>query len=327
MPRTGVLLTGFGGPDSLEAVGPFMCNLMGREPSAELVDRICERYLAIGGSSPLPEIAAGFAEKLERALAEMDVKIPVRVGMRYWDPYIGDAIAQLKDQGIERIVTVSLSPFESKVTAGAYREAIAEAIEELGGGIEVVESPPISELPAFIDYFAGSAAVALEELEPNEGVIIAFTAHSLPESDLTGGEDDPYVKGLRRIADGVAEALGLGLGHPGAGAPTLPGFQAFGSATAPRAWFLAFQSKGQKPGEWLGPDLDELIDAAAASEVTGVVVVPIGFVTDHMETLYDLDIVAADRALLADLEFMRGPVPNDDDTVIGAVADAVAKLV
>lgn len=324
MTKTGVLLTGFGGPDSLEAVGPFMCNLMGTEPSDELVARVCKRYLAIGGSSPLGEIAAAIATKLESGLAEKGHTVPVAVGMRYWHPYIADALASLKDLGCERVVTVSLSPFESKVAHGAYREAIEEAVATLGG-MEVVEAPLVSELPQYAEFYARSTAAALTDLEPNEGAILVFTAHSLPESDLI--DDDPYVSGLQRVATDVATQLGLDPGRSGASEVMLPGVSAFGSAARPRAWYLAFQSKGNRPGAWLGPDIDDVIDVAATTGISSLVVVPIGFLTDHMETLYDLDIVAADRALDAGLEFMRAPVPGDDDEVVNAIADAVvAKL-
>ncbi len=144
MPRTGVLITGFGGPDSLDAVAPFMCNLMGRDPSDELVERVCRRYLAIGGSSPLAEIAGSIAVKLSEELSDDDETWPIEVGMRYWHPFIEDGLGRLKEVGCDRVVAVSLSPFESKVATEAYREAIAEASESLG--IEVIEAPLVSDI-------------------------------------------------------------------------------------------------------------------------------------------------------------------------------------
>lgn len=315
--RTGVLIMGFGGPDCLEAVGPFMCNLMGREPSEELVSRVQRRYLAIGGASPLPEIASALAGKLEDALAEAGHDVPVTVGMRYWDPFIEDGIAHLVASGCSRIILLSLSPFESKVASGAYRESV-EAASAAHPDLEFVEAPLISELEEFVAFYAGSTAVELMDIEPNEGVVLAFSAHSLPESDLT--EDDPYVAGLRATADRLALKLGLEEGHDGAGGLMFEQFRTFGSDAPPRAWYLVFQSKGQRPGAWLGPDLDELIEALADTPATGLIVVPIGFATDHMETLYDLDIVSAGNALDRDLVFARAQVPNDHDTlVIGLV--------
>ena len=244
--------------------------------------------------------------------------------MRYWHPYIEDAVGELMELGCDRIVTFSLSPFESKAASGAYRDAI-EAVQSVHGHLEIVEAPLLSTSSDFVDFFAGSTAVALEDLQPNEGAIVVFTAHSLPLEDVV--DNDPYVEGLEEVAQEVAKRLGLSLGYPGAGAQTLEGFRALGTTAPPRAWFLVYQSKGARSGEWLGPQLDELIPAIAASEYSAIVVAPIGFATDHMETMYDLDIVAAGAALDADLEFMRAAVPNDDPRILDAIAGMVAPLI
>jgi ferrochelatase len=320
--KTGVLVCGYGGPDSLDAVGPFMKNLMGFEPTPELLERVKRRYLAIGGASPLTGIAIGIAEKLEEALGQQGHPMPVVVGMAYWQPFIADALAHLKDQGCERVIAVALSPFESKIAHGKYRASIDEAAERIGG-IEIVEAPLVSELDQYAAYFAGATAVSLTDIKPNEGIIIVFSAHSLPESDLV--EDDPYVAGLRQIANSVALRLGLSEGSDGS-FPMIGGIETFGSAEAPRAWYLAYQSKGNRPGAWLGPDLDDVIASLVGTEAKGVVVTPIGFMTDHMETLYDLDIVAAGKALDAGLEFVRTEVPNDHPSLIEAIARSVAEL-
>lgn len=323
MPKTGVILLGFGGPDCMDAVGPFMCNLMGREPSDELISRVSRRYLTIGGKSPLADIAQAMATKLETFLTEAGHDVPVRIGMRYWHPYIDATMDELASLGCDRVISVSLSPFESKVAHGAYREAIAEA-KVRHPEIEVLEAPLISTLDEYSEFYAMSAAAALEQLDHNESAILVFTAHSLPESDLS--DDDPYVKGLATVAQAVALRLGLEPGVPGAGKPILPEFRAFGAVLPPRAWYLVYQSKGQRPGAWLEPDIEALITEAAKSPVGAIVVVPIGFATDHMETLYDLDVVAADQALQADLEFVRAAVPNDDDGVLKAIFASVAAL-
>ena len=324
MSPTGVLLLGFGGPESIGDVQPFMCNLMDRVPSDELVERVCRRYLAIGGASPLPDIAKAIACGLEERLASGGRTAPVRVGMRYWHPFISDALDELVGLGCDRVVTVSLSPFESKAAGGAYREAIDEYAAS-HGEIEIVEAPLISTRMEYVDYFASSTAAAITDLEPNEGAIVVFTAHSLPLADLAG--DDPYEAGLQRTAQAIAEKLGMAQGRSGVGDAMLPGFSAFGAAEPPRAWFLAYQSKGTRPGGWLEPDLESLIAAAAESEVKAIVVVPIGFLTDHMETLYDLDIEAADKALLSGVEFSRATVPNDDGGLLDAMADMISPLI
>lgn len=318
---TGVLLVGFGGPDSLDAIEPFMRNLMGREPSTELLERVRGRYLAIGGRSPLTEIATAIAEQIEGRLTEIGYPMPVRVGMAYWQPFIKDAVAELVREGCDRIVTVSLSPFESVVAQQKYRDAVNEAVEAIGG-IEIVEAPLVSELDEYSKFYAGATAGALTDLEPNEGAIIVFTAHSLPLSDLT--QDDAYVSGLRAVADEVAGLLGCDPGQEDAGFPMFEHFRAFGSAALPRAWYLVYQSKGHKPGEWLEPSIEELVDASIEAKIPAIVCVPIGFMTDHLETLWDLDIVAADRALEGEVEFIRAPVPNDHDWLTHAIAEWIA---
>ncbi|MDZ4168009.1 MAG: ferrochelatase [Coriobacteriia bacterium] len=317
MPRTGVLITGFGGPDSLDAVAPFMCNLMGREPAPELVERVCARYEAIGGSSPLVRIAGELAEGVSAALAEAGESMPVEVGMRYWEPYVEDAIARLAASGVERIVTMALSAYETKVTHGEYRAAVDEALAARPG-VTAVEAPLLSALPVFTELHAQAAADALAVLNVPDAPVV-FSAHSLPEADVA--DDDAYVRGLEECAERVAAVLGL---HAGASDTVMfPGVIAYGSAAGPRPWLVAYQSKGARGGEWLGPDIDDVIDAIGAAGRGGVLVVPLGFATDHMETLYDLDIVARDRADAAAVAFARSAVPNADPRFVAAIAAAV----
>ena len=324
--RTGVLLMGFGGPDSIEAVRPFMCELTGREPSDEVVDEVCMRYLAIGGQSPLVEIANEMADALAKSLeAKLALPVPVLVGMRYSPPSISEAVAAFVTAGVDRIVAVSLSPFESKITHEAYREAIAEA---LGGRdeIEVVELPPIGTMSEFAELVAASALSALQLLESPAGALVVFTAHSLPLADLSA--DDPYVNGLRLVLDRAAEYLKWDQGREDEGEPLLEGIHTYGALGGQnQPWVLGYQSKGKRPGEWLGPSLDEVIDAAHAANVRSIVAVPAGFVTDHLETLFDLDIEAAGRALDNDMEFKRGPVPNNHEHLIEALATAIRPLI
>ncbi len=324
-PRSGVLLVGFGGPDSIESVRPFMCELMGREPSDEVVDEVCMRYLAIGGSSPLPEIAQGIASALSEKLAEMTgSSIPVAVGMRYTAPFIRDAVAALSDAGVESVVMVSLSPFESKVTHGAYREAIAEAMEG-HDSMQLLEAPLIGSLEAFAEFASASGIAALGKLESPAGALVVFSAHSLPLSDLSN--DDPYVKGLRQAVDRAAEYAGWEHGRDDQGEPLLEGISTYGALGGEKQpWVLAYQSKGKRPGEWLVPSVEEVIDAAHAANVPSIAMIPIGFMTDHLETLYDIDIEAAGRAYDYDMDFARGPVPNDHEHLIESLAGVIRPL-
>ena len=348
MARTGVLLTAFGGPDCLDAVAPFMCSIMGAEPSEQMLAEARRKYLTIGGFSPLPAMAERIAAQLERTLNGMPlaevtdddggslglwggaltslrtsetVRVPVAVGMLHSQPSIDGAVARLVDAGARQIVIASLSPFEAAATTGAYLGAVRSALEG-HPGVRLMESASYHRSDEFVGLYADNLNEALHEADilANKGIIV-FTAHSLPVSDI---EADPaYVDQLRETA--AAVAAGAGLGDP-SGFDALPGVDAFGGPGVTAPWLLAFQSKGRRGGEWLGPDLDDVIDAAITGGFAVVIVCPVGFAVDHMETLYDLDVKAADRVLSAEKEFVRVAVPNADPKYIDALAAAVRKV-
>jgi ferrochelatase len=346
MAHPGVLLTAFGAPRDLDEVELFMCSLLGCAPPEAALAEARRKYLTIGGGSPLPAMAERIAAHLERELsglprveadadegpnllgsrsivprASSGVRIPVVVGMKYSEPSIDQAVARLASSGVRELVVVSLSPFEAAVTTGAYREAVEAAVSE-HGGMRVIEAASYHLSDAFIEALAEGASEALQDADiVSNRCIVAFTAHSLPLADL---EKDPtYVTQLRETA--AAVAAGTGLGAP-SGFEALPGIDAFGGPGVTAPWLLAFQSKGRRGGEWAGPDLDEVIDAAAEAGFAAVIVCPIGFALDHMETLYDIDVSAADRALGAGMEFHRARVPNDDPHMIDALAEAVRRV-
>jgi protoporphyrin/coproporphyrin ferrochelatase len=346
MARAGVLLTAFGGPGDLDQIAPFMRSLMGAEPSEDALRDARRRYLTIGGSSPLPAMAERIAVRLERALADLppaeepdedapgflnaparlpratgDVRIPVAVGMLHSEPSIAHAVGVLADAGVRRIVSLSLSPFDAAVTTGAYRDAVAGEVGR-HAGMSALDAADYRRSESFLTALSDAASEALysDEMRPHRA-IAAFTAHSLPVTDV---ERDPaYLEQLRETAAEVALRSDLGEAD---GFGALDGLQAFGGHSGSSPWLLAFQSKGRRGGEWIGPDLDEVIDAAVAQDFGAVVVLPIGFAIDHMETLYDLDVCAADRALSAGIEFARAKAPNDDDRMIEALADAVRRV-
>lgn len=316
MAATGVLIMGYGGPDSIEAIGPFMRNLTGREPSAEVLARVCEKYESVGGCSPLPVIASELAGAVRAALAAAGSPLPVALGMRYWHPFIAEAVDALVAQGVDRIVTVPLSAYEAGNTSREYRAAVASALES-HPGVTAAETPLLATLPAFVELHAEAVAGAIAAVGA-PGAPVIFSAHSLPVSDVA--EDPRYMRGFEAAASAVAARLGLAAGSLG---EPLPGVHAYGASAGTHPWVVAYQSKGLRGGEWLGPDTDEVIDAAAHAGATGVVVVPLGFATDHMETLYDLDVVARSRADTAGIAFARSAVPNADPRFVAAIADAV----
>lgn len=322
MGLTGILLTAFGGPDSLESVGPFMARFMGREPSPAIVAAAQEKYRAIGGASPLPATAAVVADALERHLIAMGHDVVVRAGMRYWEPSITHALEELQAAGAERVTMVSLSAFESQVTCEAYRTEAADAADGMAIA-SICEAPSLSRAPQYRDFFGHACAHALDAIAAHQPLVV-MTAHSLPVSDLA--VDDPYPGGLREVSDAVAAIAGLAEGADFGDDERLPDISAFGSLDAPVPWLLAYQSRGVRPGDWLGPDLSRVMEVAAGVGYDGVVVVPIGFAIDHMETLWDLDVDALGRAAELGLTFVRTGVPNADDSFIEALVWAVDPL-
>jgi ferrochelatase len=316
MTRTGVLLTAFGGPACAEDVGPFMCSIMGRQPSAEAVSEACERYKAIGGGSPLPATARRIADGLERALSG-DAEVPVVVGMLHSHPDIAAAMASLAESGVERVVSLSLSPFEAESTTGSYRRAV-DVAAALHPGITVLEASRYNGSDAFVSALSARARQALDSIADEAETLVVFTAHSLPVEDI---EADPsYVDQLRQTVEAVAVTVGIGVSD---GFRGLAGVDAFGGHSGDAPWLLAFQSKGRRGGAWLGPDLDDIIDAAGAAGYRALVVLPVGFALDHMETLYDLDVSSAERAHDAGLLFARALAPNDSTEMIDALAESV----
>jgi ferrochelatase len=348
MARTGVLLTAFGGPDCLNAVAPFMTSIMGQEPTEAMLAEARRKYLTIGGFSPLPAMAERIAAQLERVLGGLplaevsdedggvlgmwgassaslrtadDVKIPVAVGMLHCEPSIADAVSRLVSEGVRQIVSISLSPFDAAATTGAYREALEAALKE-HPGVRSLEAASYHRSGEFVGWFADSLNEAFHQVDvlANRGIVI-FSAHSLPAADVAA--DPAYVDQLRETVTAVASEVGLG---PAGGFDSLPGFEAFGGLGVTAPWLLAFQSKGRRGGEWIGPDLDEVVAASLEAGYEAVIVVPIGFAIDHMETLYDLDVRAAEPVFAADREFVRVPVPNAAPQFIDALAGAVRKV-
>lgn len=347
MARVGVLLAAYGGPRNLDEVAQFMASIMGVDPSEAALADAHRRYLTIGGFSPLPFTAERVAVQLERALNGValavddddegmgmmgvpkplpragDVKMPVVLGMLHSAPCIADAVAQLAELDVREIVLLPLSPFDSESTGKAYRAAVDAAVAA-HPGLRVIEAARYNTAEKFTEVLADNLAVALQsEYVADVAPLVVFTAHSLPTAEIAA--DPCYVDQLRETAAAVAERLDLGAAD---GFTALPGFaDAFGGHSGFAPWLLAFQSKGRRGGEWIGPDLDEVISAAIAEHYGAVVVSPIGFAVDHMETLFDLDVAAAGRVLDEGAEFSRATAPNDAPVFIEALADAVRKVI
>lgn len=298
----GVLLMAYGSPETLDDVEAYYTHIRGGRPSSEAVEALKERYRRIGGRSPLLEISQAQAQALDRALnAEADdARYRVYAGMKHWRPYISDAIAEMTADEIQRAVGLALAPHYSRLSVGAYIEAAQEALKEHRMRVRFVESWHLQ--PFFLEAWATRLRRGLERfsLEERERLVVVFTAHSLPERILQW--DDPYPKQLRETCEAVARrAAGL----------------------KPEKWRFAYQSAGHTPEPWLGPDVLEVLSELTAQGTRAVLVCPIGFVADHLEVLYDIDVECRERAQQLGLHLERTDLPNDDLTFIRALAAVV----
>ncbi len=300
--RWGVLLLAFGGPDSPGAVEPFMTELAGgRQPSPAAVARAREKYRSIGGRSPLLTITLAQAAALEAELnASPAPRCRVYVGTRYWRPTIPEALRQMVTDGVRQAVAVSLAPHRSRVSTGAYEDGVAAALAELQPGPlpAVTHAPDWYNHPLFIEALVEKLVEGLGRFPADRraGVEVVFTAHSLPVSYIREG--DPYLDQLRATVKALVDRVGV-------------------------SWHLAFQSRGGGQQEWLGPEAGEVLADLAARRRRDVLLVPIGFVADHVETLYDIDIALAGRARDLGLDFRRTDSLNTSATFIRALATVV----
>lgn len=315
----------YGGPAALDDVEPFLLDVRGgRETPAELVEEVRGRYRAIGGGSPIlarsREQASALEARLNRGGAG-EGPWRVFVGMRHWRPYVREAVAEIVAQGFGTLVGVCLTPQESRMSVGAYFRALDEALATTrGGGAEpasaggestaprVVRVRSWHDHPAFLDALAGKVASAVERFTPEEraSLRVVFTAHSLPSSILREG--DPYDRQVRETAAGVAG-------------------RASARVERPLTWHVAYQSAGARAVPWLGPSLDEVLDRLAADGARSVLVAPVGFVSDHVEVLYDLDVEARGRARELGLRLERTESLNAAPEFIAALVDVVRAAV
>jgi protoporphyrin/coproporphyrin ferrochelatase len=292
-----VLLIGFGGPECLEEVGPFIEGITGRELPPERLAASVEKYRIIGGGSPLCGISRRQGAKLETALRQAGVEAKVYLGMRYWNPSIAEAAAAAVADKPDRFIVMCLTPYYSRMSSGDYLTAARDALTAAQAGAPVDEIKQWNTEPGLIEAFAAGVKDVLGQA--GAGARVMFTAHSLPQSMIDGG--DLYADQVGRTVELTAAAAGLD------------------------DWLFGWQSAGHGYGEWLKPDVEETLEEAKAGGAKGVAVVPIGFISDHVETLYDLDIVLKRQARDRGLEYSRATGLNDIDLLAGAMAAAVIK--
>lgn len=320
--RRAVLLMAYGGPRSLDDVEPFLLDVRGgRETPRELVEEVTARYRAIGGGSPILARSREQARALEAELGRGGGEWRAFVGMRHWHPYIREAVGEIVEGGFDELVALCLTPQESRMSVGAYFAALDEALESVGSGADSTGRRPVvrrvrswHDHPGFLDAVARTVEEGLRRF-PKAGPAgsdgeaqVVFTAHSLPESILRDG--DPYDRQVRETAARVAERVEARAGRP-------------------LAWRVAYQSAGARAVPWLGPSLEEALEGLAAERTRegrpaqAVLVAPVGFVSDHVEILYDLDVEAREEARRLGVYLERTASLNDAPDFIAALADVV----
>jgi protoporphyrin/coproporphyrin ferrochelatase len=309
--RVGVLVMAHGTPATPDEIEPFYTRIRrGRPPTPEQLADLVERYRAIGGTSPL---AARTARQVAGMAARLEAAAPgafaVRYGAKHTEPSIEGAAADLLADGAERVVGIVLTPHRSSMGSEEYLDRAAAGLGEaaLGAGVAAPAFEAVSSwyrAPGFAELLAERVVAALDRLPPGggrRGRTVLFTAHSLPERVLAAG--DPYPDQVAESATMVAEAADL----LGAGV----------------SWKVAWQSAGRTPEPWIGPDLLAVVRSLPAGGTGGVVVCPIGFVADHLEVLYDVDVEAHRVADEVGVAFERTASLNDDPAFLDILASVV----
>jgi ferrochelatase len=294
-----LLLLAFGGPRSLDEVESFLTRLFrGRKPSSDQLERVKERYRLIGGSSPLQEITFKQAKALENSLDAKGYPFKPYVGMRYGHPLIEETLKKIVEDGIREVVALPMAPFRSRASTGAYVEEVNQAKKNMGERIEISFVEGWHLHPLFLGAIQEKIEEGLIQFTPEERkrVHLIFSAHSLPKSLV---ENEPYVKDMEESVRAVLKKI------------------------EPLPWRLAFQSRGMGSEEWLGPDVESVLEELSKRKIQEILIVPIGFVSDHIEILYDIDILYQNRARLLGMQLKRTPSLNFSKRFIEALAAVV----
>ena len=294
-----VLMIGFGGPTGPDEVRPFLENVLrGRPIPPERYEEVVHHYDLLGGRSPYNDLTMRQAAALRAELEKKGVRMPDAVGMRNWRPYVADAMRSLVDSGARRVLGFIMAAHRSEASFERYQATVNDALAELGNAApEVVYPQPWHDHPLFVTAVASRAREALSRLDPPERsrARLIFTAHSIPLAMANAG---PYVDQLTQSARIVAADLGID------------------------TWQFAYQSRSGNPRErWLEPDIKDTLRSLDAKTA---VVVPIGFLCDHVEVLYDLDIEAAQVARDAGIRMERASTVGGHPLFIEMMASIVA---
>ena len=290
-PKSAILLLAHGTPDSPADIPEFMKHITGGRPVPDIVRQVVTHRYSLIGKSPLTEITMQQAEALQASLG-----LPVYVGMRNWKPFISDAVRQITSSGIEKVVAICLAPQNSSTSVGLYSKALADE-RKPGLSVQFVES--WHDHPLLIQAFAERLEPVWRQASAEMGspLPVIFTAHSVPMRTIQAG--DPYEKQAKETAQLVARRI---------------------AGLTPELQHFAFQSQGMTGGPWLGPTVETVMLEQKRQGHKGVVIAPIGFVCDHVEVLYDIDIDFRQFANEQQLKLWRPESLNTSPTFIAALA-------
>ena len=299
MAKQAVLLLAHGTPETVEQIPEYLRNVVGGRPLPQHVIEEIQRRYALIGHSPLTEITLEQGRLVEAELATAGEQTPVYVAMRNWRPYIPDVIKKMRADGVEDAAVLCLAPHNSRTSVGLYRQAV----EAESAGLRIDFTEGWAQHPLLIDAFAERLRPAWTKLSAEAGapVPVLFTAHSVPTRTIQASEGqpaDPYADEARRTAELIATRV-----------PEIP------------QWFFAFQSQGASGGPWLGPTVEETLQSIASSGAKTVLLQPIGFLCDHVEILYDVDIFFREFAKKLNLRLERPESLNASGPLARAIAD------
>lgn len=296
----GVLIMAYGGPNSLEEIPGYLSDIRsGRSTTPAVLAEISHNYHQIGGKSPLLEFTTAQVKAIEKCLN--DERFKLYLGMRHWSPWIEEVVGQMLDDGITHAISLVLAPHYSGMSIAKYQQKIAIGLEMYRGRIELANIDSYHDVPGLIAPLAERVQQGLARWPEGErsDIHVVFSAHSLPVRIIKEG--DPYDQQLRETAALVAEKAGL----------------------RDDQWSWSYQSAGRSPEPWLGPQLEEYIPQLAQQGIKNIVSIPVGFVSDHVEILFDIDIEAQKTAQEYGVRLERPPALNADPIFMQQLADLI----
>ncbi|CAN5159863.1 ferrochelatase [soil metagenome] len=315
-----VVLAGFGGPEGQDDVIPFLRNVTrGRGIPDERLEEVAHHYRHFGGVSPINAQNRALRAAIEAELADRGIDLPVLWGNRNWEPYLRDTLREAHDRGFTTLLGLATSAYSSYSSCRQYREDFAAALDEtgLGGELQIDKVRQFFDHPGFVAPFVDGVRTAIADLVERGfaggAIRVLFSTHSIPSADAerSGPRDRAFDEGGAYATQHRAVATAV-MSEAGSDIP----------------WQLVFQSRSGPPSQpWLEPDVNDVIAGLPAEGIEAVIIVPLGFVSDHMEVLWDLDTEAMETAAEHGVVAVRTPTPGVDPTYVGGLVDLILERV